>query len=97
MKIQPIYSLEKSKEELLGAKTISLERVREIMNEEGIEYTDDELKQILEFISKVISIGVSHYERVKEKQAKVISINTNTSTHETKSISLHSGKYRRAG
>ena len=53
-----------------------------------------ELQEILDFISNVISITTCHYERIKEKETKVISINT--STHETKSISLHPSKYRRA-
>lgn len=96
MKNQPKQLIEKAREELAGVKTISLERAKEIMKEEEIEYTDDELKAILEFISKVISITTFHYERLKQKETKVISINTN-STHETKSIPLHPSKYRRAG
>lgn len=83
------------KEELAGVKTISLVRAKEIMKEEGIEYTDDELKQVLDFISTVISITAPHYERLQQKKVKVISINTN-SPHETKSIPLHPCKYRRA-
>lgn len=83
-------------EELTGVKTISINRAKEIMREEGIEYTDDELREILDFISKVVSITTTHYERVKQKQAKIISINS-TETHETKSIPLHPSKYRRAG
>jgi hypothetical protein len=96
MKTKPIQQKEKSTDEVTGAKTISLQRAKEIMNEEAIEYTDEELKEILDFISKVITITASHYERVKEKQAKIISINTN-STHETKSIPLHQSKYGRTG
>jgi hypothetical protein len=96
MKTKPIQQKEKSTDEVTGAKTISLQRAKEIMNEEAIEYTDEELKEILDFISKVITITTSHYERVKEKQAKIISINTN-STHETKSIPLHQSKYGRTG
>jgi hypothetical protein len=83
------------KEELIEIKTISLQRAKEIMKEEAVEYTDEELKQVLEFISKIISISTSYYERAKQKQTKVISINTN-STHEKKSIPLHPSKYRRA-
>jgi hypothetical protein len=94
MKTRENQSKEIPKEELIGVKTISLERAKQIMNEEGVEYTDDELNEILDFISKAISIATSHYERVKQKETKVISINT--STHETKSIPLHPGKYGRA-
>lgn len=76
-------------------QAIPLARAKEIMIEEGIEYTDEELKEVLQFITKVISIATGHYERLKEKEAKVISINTIT-THETKSIPLHPCKHRRA-
>lgn len=85
---------EKPKVETSGSKTISFQRAKEIMQEEGIDYTDEELKEVLDFISKVISITTSHYERIKQKQAKVISVNTNK-PHETKSISLHSSEYGR--
>lgn len=88
--------IEKPKHELLEIKTISLARTKEIMGEEGIQYADKELEQILEFISKVISITTSQYERLKEKQAKIISINTNSSGDETKSIPLYPSKHRRA-
>ena len=82
------------REELTGVKTISIERAKEIMKEEGIEYTDKELEEILDFLSKVISITTGHYERIKQNETKVISLNT--STHETKSIPLHPSKHRRA-
>jgi hypothetical protein len=93
-KLKP--STEKSESKIAGGETITLPRAKEIMDEEGIEYTDEELKEILEFISKVISITTSHFERIKQKQAKVISVNTNK-PHEAKSISLHSSEYGRAG
>lgn len=95
MKTKPIPQIVKPTDEVAGVKTISFQRTKEIMKEEGIEYTDEELKEILEFISKVITITTSHYERIKQNQAKIISINT--STHETKSIPLHQSKYRRTG
>jgi len=88
-------SCQLQKEKLIGVKTISIEAAKKIMEEEGIEYSDEELKEILDFISNIISLTTSHYERIKEKETKVISINT--STHETKSIPLHPSKHRRAG
>lgn len=96
MKIKPIPQIEKPTDEVGGAKTISLQRAKEIMKEEELEYTDEELKEILHFISKVITITTSHYERIKQNGAKIISININ-STHETKSIPLHQSKYGRTG
>lgn len=95
MKTKPLSEKENHDSESKGAEVISLQRAKEIMKDEGIEYTDDELTEILHFISKVISITTSHYERVKRKQAKIISINTNT-THETKSVPLHPCEHRRA-
>jgi hypothetical protein len=83
-----------SNEDFTSVKPISVERAREIMNEEEIEYTDLELQEILEFISKVLSITTLHYERIRQDETKVISINT--SKHETKSIPLHPSKHRRA-
>ena len=96
MKTKPTPRIKKPAEEVTGAKPISIERAKEIMKEEGIEYTGEELKEILHFISKVITITTSHYDRIKQNQAKIISINTN-STHETKSIPLHQSKYGRTG
>lgn len=95
MKTKSIKQEEKPTE-VAEARTISLQRAKEIMKEEGIEYTDEELKEVLDFISKVITITTSHYERIKQNQAKIISINTNH-PHETKSIPLHPGKYGRTG
>lgn len=95
MKTKSISKLEKQSCEMKGAETVSLQRAKEIMAEEGIEYTDQEIKEILDFLSKVITITTAHYERKRQSETKIISINTNT-THETKSIPLHPGEYRRA-
>ena len=46
-------------------ETISLDRIREIMREEEIEYTDEELNEILDFISNIITITTEHYKRIK--------------------------------
>jgi hypothetical protein len=52
-----------------SAKAISLERAREICEEEELDYTDEELVLILDFVSKVISITTSHYERTYSRAA----------------------------
>lgn len=75
--------------------SISMQRVKEIMKEEEIEYTDEELMEVLHFVCKMVSIASSHFERTKLKETKVININTIT-THETKSLPLHQSQYRRA-
>jgi hypothetical protein len=95
MKTKKLTLTEKEAEEITGKEMVSLNRAKEIMKEEGIEYADEELKEVLQFISKVVSITTSHYERTKQKEATVININTNT-THETKSLPLHPREYRRA-
>lgn len=66
------------------------------MQEEGITYTNEELQQVIEFISKWIIVSTEHYKRLKEQEAKIILINSNHS-HETKSISIHPRKYGRTG
>jgi len=95
MKTQSISKRENLNGEIKGAGAISLQRAKEIMADEGIEYSDEEIKEILDFLSKIITITTAHYERKKQSEAKIISINTNT-THETKSLPLHPGEYRRA-
>lgn len=76
-------------------QTIPIARAKEIIDEEGVEYTIEELKEVLQFVSKVVSITTSHYERIKEKEAKIININTIT-THETTSLPLYPCQHRRA-
>jgi len=75
--------------------TISAARAKEIAREEGVDYTDEEVNEVLQFVSKVVSITTSHYERLKEKEAKIININTNA-PHETTSLPLHPCQHRRA-
>lgn len=74
---------------------LSPQRVKEIMQEEGIEYTEEELQEVIDTISKWIVISADHYSRIKQK-TKIISLNSNP-THETKSIPIHSRKYGRTG
>lgn len=52
-----------------SVKTISLERAREICKEEELDYTHEELVLILDFVSKIISITTSHYERTYSRAA----------------------------
>jgi FKBP-type peptidyl-prolyl cis-trans isomerase (trigger factor) len=87
---------EKPGQDAIEQNLLSLARVREIMEEEGIQYTDEELQEVIEFISKWIIISTDHYKRLKERNAKIISLNSSHS-HETKSISIHSRKYGRTG
>lgn len=80
-----------------NAKPVSLDQCRAIMNKNGIEYTDEELLKIRDFMYRVLEITTAHYERVQESKAKIIDINRNNSDHETKSISICPGEYGRTG
>ena len=96
MKTKQISESESPHKEINGASPISIHRVKEIMVEERINYTDEELNEILHFIFNVISITTNHYERKKQNETKAIFIKTNT-THETKSIPLYPCQHRRTG
>jgi FKBP-type peptidyl-prolyl cis-trans isomerase (trigger factor) len=96
MKPSIVHLNEKPVQEAIEQKILSLHRVREIMEEEGIQYTDEELQEMIDFISKWIIISTDHYKRLKERKTKIISLNTDHS-HETKSIPIHSRKYGRTG
>lgn len=96
MKATATQSTEKKGQEAIERKMLSLQRAREIMDEEGIQYTDEELQEVIDFISKWIVISTEHYARLKELKTKIISLNSNP-THETKSIPIHSRKYGRTG
>jgi hypothetical protein len=96
MKTTVHQSNEKTDQEAIEQNVLSLQRAKEIMQEEGITYTDEELQEVIDLISKWIIISTDYYKRLKERNTKIISLHTNHS-HETKSISIHSRKYRRTG
>lgn len=77
-------------------KIVSLEQCQAIMNKDGLEYTDEELLKIRDFMYRIMEITASHFERLKNNEAKVIHINSNQSPNEKKSISIRSCKHRRA-
>jgi FKBP-type peptidyl-prolyl cis-trans isomerase (trigger factor) len=85
----------KANQEAIERNVLSSQRLKEIMQEEGIEYTEEELQEVIDTISKWIVISADHYSRIKQK-TKIISLNSNP-THETKSIPIHSRKYGRTG
>lgn len=95
MKSTVTPSSERVDQDVREQKVLSLQRAREIMEEEGITYTDEELQEVINTISKWIVISTELYSRLKQK-TKIISLNSNP-THETKSIPIHSRKYGRTG
>ena len=75
---------------------MSLDELRKIWNDEDCLYTDDELMRIREWLYTTATIIIAVSERIEKQQAPVISLQSEK--HEnTKSYSLHSGEYRRAG
>ena len=96
MKTKQISETENSDKKINEAAPISIQRVKQIMVEEGISYTDEEINEILHFLFSAILIATAHYERKTKNEMKVISIKTNT-TDETKSIPLYPCQHRRTG
>ena len=95
MKSTVTPSSERVDQDTREQKMLSLQRAKEIMEEEGITYTDEELQEVINTISKWIVISTEHYSRLKQK-TKIISHNLNP-THETKCIPIHSRKYGQTG
>lgn len=96
MKPTAPQSNEEAGQEAIERKMLSLQRAREIMQEEGITYTNEELQEMIDLISKWIVISTDHYARLKQQKTKIISLNSNQS-HETTSIPIHPRKYGRTG
>lgn len=74
---------------------LSLEASKAVLNQHGITYTDEEILIIREFMYRVAEFSAAYYQRLKENDSKVITL-TQTDQDETKSIPIHTGKYRRA-
>ena len=76
--------------------TLSFEESREILNSNGISYTDEEITIIREFMSRVTEITTAYFQRLKENN--VNSFITPIENHDpTESIPLHPRQHRRAG
>jgi hypothetical protein len=78
----------------MSRNLISIEKCRNVMKENGIEYTDEELLILRDFLYRLLEISSSNWERIKEKEAKIFEINQ--LDHEKKSIPLCESKHRRA-
>ena len=83
---------------------LSIEECKKTLNKDGIVYTDEEVKEIREFLYILADIHYSLFQQKMEKErektngVKVIQLNTNQNnqTDGTESDSLHPGIYRRA-
>ena len=74
---------------------LSLDASKNILNQHGITYTDEEILIIREFMYRVAEFTASHYQRLKENDSKIITL-TQTNPDETQSIPIHSRIHRRA-
>ena len=84
-----------SSDNSLSRPMLSLEASKAILNQHGIVYSDEEILIIREFMCRVAEITAAYCQRLKENDSKVITL-TQTNQDETKSIPIHTGKYRRA-
>lgn len=85
---------------------LSITESKKILNRAGLNYTDEEINKIREFIYILAEIDyeifMRHLQEEKEKQnandAKIIPINNNQNAinDEKECNTLHQGEYRRA-
>lgn len=84
------------KENSVSRPMLSLEQSRAILNQQGIEYTDDEIFTIRDYMYRVAEITIKHYERIRDNDLTIVT-KIQTDQNEAESIPIHPGKYRRAG
>jgi hypothetical protein len=83
---------------------LSIEECKKTLNKDGILYTDEEVKEIREFLYILAEIDYKIFQRRMEKEREkgnetnVVQLNKNqnTQTDGTESDSLHPGIHRRA-
>lgn len=75
---------------------LSIEESKDILNSNGITYTDEEIMIIREFMHRVTEITTAYYQRLKENPPTPLI--TSIENHDpTESIPLHPRKYGRTG
>lgn len=83
---------------------LSIEECKKTLNKDGIIYTDEEVKEIREFLYILAEIDYRIFQRRMKKEqekateTKIVQLitNHNTQANDTESNSLHPGIYRRA-
>ncbi len=83
---------------------LSIEECKKTLNKDGITYTDEQVKEIREFLYILADIDYRIFqqrierERQNENETKVIYLNINQQNQndDKESNSLHPGIYRRA-
>lgn len=73
---------------------LSLEHCKKVLNQDGLNFTDEEVILIRDYLYAMAEIDFLYFtEEVLKKETETKNQNNN----ETKSHSLHQSKYRRAG
>ncbi len=76
---------------------LELAACKEILNANGNEYTDEEIRRIRDYLYQLAEIQCRHFKQWQaEKFDNVIPINRNENERE-ESIPLYPGEYRRTG
>ena len=92
IKLKPVQA---SKEKELFTGKISLEKTREIWNDEERTYTDDELIRIRDWMYSMAASIIRTARKSRNISPTIISLNEQ-SNETAQSNTLHPGKYRRA-
>jgi hypothetical protein len=88
---------EPSPRDPITSPMLTLDQSKEILNRNGIAYTDEEISIIREFMHRVTEITTAYYQRLKDKKAQIPTITPIENHDQTESIPLHSRKYGRTG
>lgn len=80
---------------------LSIEECKKTLNQDGIVYTDEEVKEIREFLYTLGNIYYNIFQRKmeQERETKVVQLNNNnqnTQSDGKESNTVHPGIYRRA-
>jgi hypothetical protein len=79
------------------APLLTLDQSKEILNRNGISYTDVEISIIREFMRRLTEITTAYYQRLKDKTAPIITITPIENHDPTASIPLYPRKHGRTG
>jgi hypothetical protein len=79
-----------------SAEKLDIATCRKILNQNGNNYSDEQIVTIREYLYQLVEIEIRHFKDWQEREKAKI-ININDTDYETKeSYPLYQGKYRRA-
>jgi predicted lipase len=76
---------------------LSLAVCKTILNKNGLQYTDDEIIEIRDFLYNMAEMTTNHFQRIVNKQATIIPLTKHENYAKTESIPLYKGEHRRTG